>query len=56
MGRRRHVPPHPIAGMHLIDYSEFAHAMATRFGYRGPPAVLEQVFAAIDTDRSGVRA
>ena len=40
-------------GEMLIDDMEFHKAMKTRFGFRGMPWVLDEVFKSIDTDGSG---
>ena len=40
-------------GEMLIDDMEFHKAMKTRFGFRGTPWVLDEVFKSIDTDGSG---
>lgn len=37
----------------LIDQGEFHRTMRGKFGYKGPPDVLTQIFAGLDTDASG---
>ena len=37
----------------LIDDMEFISGMKNRFGYKGPPHVLDELFSALDSDGSG---
>lgn len=37
-----------------IDAMEFYNAMRDRFGYKGPKAVIDEVFRSMDTDGNGV--
>jgi hypothetical protein len=35
----------------LIDQMEFHAALRTRFGFRGPLHLIDELFASLDTDR-----
>ena len=53
MSLRAQIFDHDAGNEMLIDDVEFSSAMRDKFGYKGPPHALSQLFAFLDTDHGG---